>query len=638
MSLQQSPLAHLELPVLSNRERDNTKYKYTSLSTQHDEIRCLTLFPGTKAGNEPLACTLKTLRLSDKPAFEAISYVWGSDEKSQSIMCNDREIDITTNLYQHLLQIRLPDKERMLWADCICINQIDKNEKSRQVRLMKDIYSQAAKVLICVGVDSDSDGCHCGENAASLIAEVSEMVTRTLGDIEWAWDSFPWLPPSHPLLVDPRWRCLRTLFQRPWFNRGWVVEEAALAAEAQVLWGDIVVDWTALNRTISWMKRRAPHINTGKWLLTLHQTAYWDRFIDEAKAWHSKLKKTLNLGFLEVLYYGGETAFYDPRDRIYGFLGLPAAAEFRDDIVVDYKAPYHQVYRDFATQYITKTGRADFLQYVTYDVNIFTEICPSWVPQWDFLLARRLIVNVWHLEYGAIAPPVSLSTSSLRVVGDNLVIRGILIDHVAVLSDTLNENSTIDDVASVYTAVRDHSPTAGYYEAFSPLLAFFTAITMGTGNPVASAGNFRASVGAYMLRLHNEDTLPNDPSLDDFRDQAAGGDADSLHPMISKCVHNRRAIVTRRGCYGLVPWVAREGDIMGILYGTTIPFLLRATSTADAATAYKLVGGAYIVSSHDPRDSGHRYPHRFGSAVGMDGSSEEDWLGWGLEEQDICLC
>ena len=47
---------------------------------------------------------------------------------------------------------------KLLWVDAVCINQQDDMEKSEQVKMMRDIFSSAQKVLAWSGEASyDSD-------------------------------------------------------------------------------------------------------------------------------------------------------------------------------------------------------------------------------------------------------------------------------------------------------------------------------------------------------------------------------------------------------------------------------------------------------------------------------------------------
>lgn len=94
--------------------------RYTALDSS-DEIRCLQVEPGEH--NDPITCTLQTLRLADNPQFEAISYVWGSDPRNQAITCDGRRLHITPNLRDALRQSRLRNRQCLLWVDLVCIDR-----------------------------------------------------------------------------------------------------------------------------------------------------------------------------------------------------------------------------------------------------------------------------------------------------------------------------------------------------------------------------------------------------------------------------------------------------------------------------------------------------------------------------------
>jgi hypothetical protein len=44
--------------------------------------------------------------------------------------------------------------EELLWADAICINQMDPVEKASQILHMGEIYSQAHRVVVWLGKDT----------------------------------------------------------------------------------------------------------------------------------------------------------------------------------------------------------------------------------------------------------------------------------------------------------------------------------------------------------------------------------------------------------------------------------------------------------------------------------------------------
>ena len=87
---------------------------------------------------------------------------------------------ITPNLFEVLRRVRLPHASRNLWADSICIDQDNKEEKGDQVPIMSQIYRAAKRVLSYVG--SDDDG--YGPQLCSLVNEVSKIIDDTCKRID----------------------------------------------------------------------------------------------------------------------------------------------------------------------------------------------------------------------------------------------------------------------------------------------------------------------------------------------------------------------------------------------------------------------------------------------------------------------
>lgn len=136
----------------------------------HDQTRILYLPRRTAAGPEDLIeCFLYKaeilhpafnglgLRTEDGKddrtiKFNALSYVWGSPEKTASMICNGLTVPITPTLHGALAVIRtLEFGSEFIWADQVCINQNDAVEKSIQVQHMMEIYELATKTISWLG-------------------------------------------------------------------------------------------------------------------------------------------------------------------------------------------------------------------------------------------------------------------------------------------------------------------------------------------------------------------------------------------------------------------------------------------------------------------------------------------------------
>jgi Heterokaryon incompatibility protein (HET) len=69
--------------------------------------------------------------------------------KTISVDGSDR--DVTANLESALRHIRDPSATRNIWADAVCINQSDNEEKAQQISQMGDVYKLARQTIIYLG-------------------------------------------------------------------------------------------------------------------------------------------------------------------------------------------------------------------------------------------------------------------------------------------------------------------------------------------------------------------------------------------------------------------------------------------------------------------------------------------------------
>jgi hypothetical protein len=136
-------------------------FSYNPLQAENVEIRLLKLLAGCETSD--VECQLIHTPLNENSDYEALSYTWGSETPLKTISLNGHNFNIRENLDSALRHLRLKDKPRMMWVDAICINQRDNQEKAREVRRMRDIYSRAQNVVVWLGNyheprDHDVDG------------------------------------------------------------------------------------------------------------------------------------------------------------------------------------------------------------------------------------------------------------------------------------------------------------------------------------------------------------------------------------------------------------------------------------------------------------------------------------------------
>lgn len=102
------------------------------------------------SGDQSICCQLSVCSVDDEPSYTALSYVWGNPDITLPIFVNDIEVQITTNLFDALTQLR-ENNVGTLWVDAVCIDQKNDEEKGHQVQMMRSIYQNADEVIAWLG-------------------------------------------------------------------------------------------------------------------------------------------------------------------------------------------------------------------------------------------------------------------------------------------------------------------------------------------------------------------------------------------------------------------------------------------------------------------------------------------------------
>ncbi|KAJ9631075.1 hypothetical protein H2203_001604 [Taxawa tesnikishii (nom. ined.)] len=196
------------------------RYRYAPL-----EKDCIQLLRIKRSTDRAIQGTLPHHRLSDSLTFVALSYYWGPPTPAHEIIISGRPFSVRDNLYMGLQQLVTDKFNEFIWIDAICINQDDRSEKQHQIPLMGRIFAGAFYVLAWLGPASAQEE-ECFRALVfepTIRASVSEEVKASL---------FP------PL---PDWKLFYStvgrIFQRPWFQRLWVVQEVCLAKHIELLCG-----------------------------------------------------------------------------------------------------------------------------------------------------------------------------------------------------------------------------------------------------------------------------------------------------------------------------------------------------------------------------------------------------------------
>jgi len=211
-----------------------------------DEIRILDLPPASREGDNesPIECTTRAIKLSDDDdddGYEALSYVWGTDQATAIVRISGQDRIVSKTLEKALRRLQLPDRSRSLWVDQLCIDQNNSTEKMQQVRHMGSIYEECTQCIAWMGEIKDHIPVADAEAAIRLL---HYMVALSEADDP---DSLP-LAEAIRSRIPGANRALRSLSRlgNPWWMRIWTVQEAVLPESLTFQWGHLILPWTVL--------------------------------------------------------------------------------------------------------------------------------------------------------------------------------------------------------------------------------------------------------------------------------------------------------------------------------------------------------------------------------------------------------
>ncbi|KAI0169822.1 HET-domain-containing protein [Hypoxylon sp. FL1284] len=410
-------------------------YCYVPFGTETGcrKFRVLTLLPGS--GDQPLECILEHGNIGDSPPYETISYVWGDPRDKVDIICNSRTLSVNAALAEALRHFRSPsESRRSLWADAICINQDDVEERGRQVRCMKDIYSKASRVLIWLGGDQDerdigiAEALHLAHTCRRYISAGGSLENLTFND-SLARELFGKFTEPSEL---PRLAAFAKLVSRLWFTRVWVVQEVALATEATVFCGHSSIDWSELMAAITAQDYLELH-------LADHERNAYIFILERARReWSTGVRRSL----LSVLFRYRILDATDPRDKIFGLNALiRSELEGVEALQPNYNVGITELYTTSAKEIIRRSQDLNLLSVPRRISGAGPGNLSSWVPDWTNTRLTAPLGLANYSDISELAFAAAGSSSPVIDFGDDssgsLAIHGHCVDRIVAVGALL---------------------------------------------------------------------------------------------------------------------------------------------------------------------------------------------------------
>ncbi|KAK4451556.1 heterokaryon incompatibility protein-domain-containing protein [Podospora aff. communis PSN243] len=615
--------------ILTTPSSDDATRTPPAVDGRLTKIKLLRIKPSAQTASNistAVSYSLETFNWSSHPDFIALSYVWGTDDANNSILVNGKKYSIQKNLHSALSQFTRENRSTCLWADAICIDQTDEEEKSHVVQHMGDIFSRASRVIAWLGpVEPSMEPSQPGQSdlidhlecLGSLFWKKSGAGTRKLNEVS-------------PDLAKTLKLCLPELQERfgfrgdgndlfpvsaytqfsnnPYWQRIWVLQEAYLAQDLWFHCGPKAISMRTLFATGS---PSFPEMHR----LIIYTSIYPAGIVSLRVAMANFCIKELPRGSRAT----------DPRDMVFGLLGSATEHE-KEHIKADYTKPVQDVYRD-VTRALVSHGFADVLSWSQRSQKQILNL-PSWVPDFSSTIYEPLCSQgqskPWLPRFDASAGRAAAIWSSAEDAEPSSNI-------LSLLGVTLHEVSSIGGIWYPRDNQHQYHSENGLLHgatmcsrsaSYAAIRKFLDEIRKLSSAPAIEGSELKIDVNEEIAcRVACADQLVLDSKLSraptdgtDSRDYYLG----ALRAVENHLNHERderldskarpyletllrwvkkRPFRTRGGHMGLAPAEIKPGDLVVIFPGFSAPYVLR--RVGNKARTYEMVGECYVCSVMD---------------------------------------
>lgn len=382
-----------------------------------------------------------------------------------------------------------------------------------------------------------------------------------------------------------------------------------MATKAVAILGDWEIQWSALGQAACWFQSKGYVLPPG----SKYQPANLDDLLPISAAagtWNMCMVPGHKLPLLELLRDFRHRGATQPCDKVFAALGLAeevthsvkakGSQQVYDLLEIDYRKPVKNIYRDTARFLIIEHGDLSILSYTSEPSRTQQSYWPSWVPDWrnpkatsEFSSPRN--VNVYNADDGE---PLLIGVASDE---DSIVLQGLQVDSVNAYNDKLTSygfgsktyQEERDFVNAAWrllpqTVAPDRSQKDTATELLHPFILTLIAGLNNDSTPVETGSSLYADARKWFaehLDIHTAITMTDRLKLALLRDVDSG----RFHQAFARACTDRRFFVTKEGRMGIGPDALKEGDIVTVLFGGNVPYVLRRTGSK-----YRFIGECYV--------------------------------------------
>jgi hypothetical protein len=451
--------------------------------------------------------------------------------------------------------------------------------------MMNQLYSAAERVLVWLGEARD-----LSDIAMAQLEELAEREETIVN--------------AKPGLID---LIYASLIDRDWWGRLWIVQEVVLAkSDPIIMCGSSSLAWSRFMKgyTATGFEDSTSSKLHGKYVERLGQCYALKNL---RHFYQSQIVSNAGCRLITILTYTEDFHAADPRDKVYGTLGLLGTSE-REKLKPDYQKPVELVFLE-TTQYLL-TNDVDryvgFFSRFSFAINrrTLSRASPSWVPDFSaqntFSPCNPALMTVPpdHVhKYFCKGRSVSFQDRN-RV----LALPGVLFDAIDVVVE-LNDNQKL---------------FLAQIPRLEHLLELAVETTIAADDPLYYLRKSKKHEDIFQVLSAGRNTLSEPTYQPSFRcqyDVLTGGTGASVLGSLKACEFNARLIwfmqhvvpgrcffVTKRGFFGVAVTKIRENDSVTFLFGESLPIVLRARGLS-----YCMIGAAHVSGVMNDMVTGDMY-------------------------------
>jgi hypothetical protein len=465
---------------------------------------------------------------------------------------------------------------------------------------MGGIFHKASEVVIWLGAEAEN---------SDLAFDAFEMLPKI--------ESIHWDPMANSILDEVLCGhkyalAVNKIFERSWWHRLWTVQESILGQTIIFVCGARQISGETL---FAVQKCYFKHI-----LYCCSSLQSKPSFIHMDL--YSQPMSILELLFMSRFYKGSYTissllAYYrsrrctDPRDKVYGLLGL-AESEETNIIIPDYSSPISTIYEQTTLKLIEHSKSLQIFSHISARSMKIDEIAttglPSWVPNWTSEGSHQQFVALSNRLDDIEDYKVSGGSSAhVKVVAKGkIALRGILLGSCGRLSEPNDSKRAYhfdvfkgwrDLVAKKLRLLYPNTICTSYSDAYWQTLCASKVIPVTTSDH----DSMRTSDDSIERFWHDSWWSLYQESL---HDADLGGEQQHNYEVrklerikfrqsIAAATTMRRLFISREDeLLGLAPMDAQVGDMIALLEGGNVPYILR--PKIGTGNEWEMIGDAYV--------------------------------------------